>query len=148
MSDETSGTPDMGDEEAVELAREPETIEVDTYPMGEPSMDWKKDELAQYMAAHSITEVNGLGSTKAEMLGAILGSRINQPDPSQWDDPKKTIPSGARGAVVAELRRRLGLDDGGDKLDARMRARIQRFQRGVGLPVTGQLDPATRRLLM
>lgn len=146
MSDETSGTPDSGDEETVELAREPETIEVDTYPMGEPSMDWRKNELLTYAGANSI-EVSS-DSTKAEVLGAILGSRINQPDPTQWDDPKKTIPSGARGAVVAELRRRLGLDDGGDKLDARMRARIQRFQRGTGLPVTGQLDPATRRLLM
>lgn len=147
MSDETSGTTDMGDAETVELEGVDETPEVKewpSYPDGVPSLDWKKDELFAYTEQNDI-EVSS-DSTKAELLTAIAAERINKPDPDKYTDESVTIPPGARGPLVAKYRKALGMGDG-YRFDRAMSNRVRRFQRAMGLSVTGALDEATRRRL-
>lgn len=118
----------------------------DAIPEGVPNDEWKHAELDAFAEREGIGPLFG---TKAEKLEEVLAALEPAPEEpaDHWADSALTIPVGAAGPTVARYRERLGLEDGSDQYDARMRSRVRTFQRDAGVPETGRLDPATRRLL-
>lgn len=138
---------------------EPWSGNVDSGTEETPSVSWTHQQIDDWAEARGLS-VEGTKSDKLEMIEATVDAPQlgGEPSPAaasdvppepgdSWAEPGTPIPNGAKGPTVAALRRSIMLEDGGDKFDRTMKARVEYVQRLTGLPVTGRIDVATRKYL-